>query len=219
MPRLRKPAAVPGASYQPAAIFHITSPAQLKALSDPLRLQIIETVAKEAHTVKQIAERLGQPPTKLYYHVSALEEAGFVTLVETRVKSGILEKYYRNTAENIEVDRKLLKMSSEREATLEAVLSVVFDATLEDLHRSFAAGLLDLSAGDRGGDAGRLILSRALCKLRRDDVPKFIAKFQALLKELVAGDAAADVVNYACTIAFYPQVQAAKGKKSRRRRA
>lgn len=212
----KEPAApAPGADYQPAEVFTITSPEQLKIISDPLRMQLLECVGAGALTVKQMATRLGQPPTKLYYHVSALEEAGFVVVVGTRLKSGIVEKYYRIAAQNIQVDRSLLKQPGAKDEALQTVLSAVFDATVADLQQSFAAGLFGLEG--EGQDLGhRLILTRSMCRLRPADVPRFIEKFEALLKELEAAEDAADGVSYACTVAFYPRLQE-KGKKNSKR--
>jgi AcrR family transcriptional regulator len=46
-------------------------------------------------TVKELAEALGVPPTRLYYHVKILEHAGLIEVVERRMVSGIEERTYR----------------------------------------------------------------------------------------------------------------------------
>src|SRR5258705_10917118 len=93
--------------FQPRATLRVTTLQQLKVLSDPLRVDMLEMILYEAHTVKQIATILGLPPTKLYYHMSALEAAGFARVVQTQVKSGIIEKYYRRAARTFLVDPRL----------------------------------------------------------------------------------------------------------------
>ena len=205
----------PGADYQPAEVLMVTSPEQLKTISDPLRMQLLECVSSEALTVKQMAARLGQPPTKLYYHVSALEEAGFVVVVDTRLKSGIVEKYYRITAQNIQVDRNLLKQSDAKDEVLQTMLSAVFDSTIADLQQSFAAGQLDLEAVNQDSDK-RLILVRSTYHLRSSDVAKFVEKIHDLLKELDAAEDKTDPLSYACTIAFYPRFQDKSRKNPKR---
>ena len=45
---------------------------QVKVLADPLRVRILETMALEERTTKQVAEELGEKPTRLYPHVEAL---------------------------------------------------------------------------------------------------------------------------------------------------
>src|SRR5260221_10320947 len=68
---------------------------QVRALSHPLRLKLLEIFAARACTTMQAAERLGESPTRLYYHVAALERAGLVRLTETRRNRGATEKYYK----------------------------------------------------------------------------------------------------------------------------
>lgn len=201
----REPAVepAPGADFKPAEMLSITSLEQLKAISDPLRMDILEIVAYEALTVKQMADKMNQPATKLYYHVSELEAAGFVKLVGTRVKSGIIEKYYRIAAESMHVDRSLLNAEEGVEESLEALINTVFDSTIADLFRSYRAGLLKQPADPEGQ---LLLLSHDLCRLRPEDVPTFIEKFKSLLEEMNPKNEGEDLVTYGCTIAFYPHV-------------
>src|SRR5438128_4537285 len=72
--------------------------AEMRALAHPLRLRIIELFAEAPRTTKQVAELLGQPPTRLYHHVAALERAGLLRLVETRQNRGTTEKWYEAAA-------------------------------------------------------------------------------------------------------------------------
>jgi len=66
----------------------------MRALAHPLRLRILEAFAETPRTTKQVAESLGQPPTRLYHHVAALERAGLLRLRETRKNRGTIEKWY-----------------------------------------------------------------------------------------------------------------------------
>src|SRR5436309_1208191 len=68
--------------------------AEMRALAHPLRLRIMEVFAEAPRTTKQVAEELGQPPTRLYHHVAALERAGLLRLRETRKNRGTTEKWY-----------------------------------------------------------------------------------------------------------------------------
>lgn len=80
---------------------------EIKTFSDPFRLKIILSYgdANEPMTVKQLAVKLGEVPAKVHYHVKELERIGILEIVETREKSGIMEKYYLPTAENIRIDK------------------------------------------------------------------------------------------------------------------
>jgi DNA-binding transcriptional ArsR family regulator len=70
----------------------------MRALAHPLRLRIMELFAEQPRTTKQVAALLGEPPTRLYHHVAALERAGLLRLTETRKKRGTLERWYEAVA-------------------------------------------------------------------------------------------------------------------------
>ena len=80
---------------------------QLKTLSDPLRLRVLEQFVLEPRTTKQVAVALGEKPTKLYRHVDALERVGLVRLVTTRRKRGTTERYFRAVARGVNDHRKV----------------------------------------------------------------------------------------------------------------
>jgi DNA-binding transcriptional ArsR family regulator len=82
---------------------------QLRAVADNLRLRILEQLALQAMTVTQLAGVLGEVQAKLHYHVRELEKVGLLKLVETREKGGILEKYYRSVAKNIQAPGSLFQ--------------------------------------------------------------------------------------------------------------
>ena len=76
--------------------------ADLRALAHPLRLRMMELFAETPRTTKQVAELLGQPPTRLYHHVAALERAGLLVLTERRQNRGAVEKWYTGVAQQIQ---------------------------------------------------------------------------------------------------------------------
>jgi hypothetical protein len=54
----------------------------------------MELFAETPRTTKQVADLLGEPPTRLYHHVAALERAGLLRLKETRQNRGTTEKWF-----------------------------------------------------------------------------------------------------------------------------
>ena len=93
--------------HQRTAVLTIRDPEQLKALADPLRIQILESICEEPKTTKQIADQLGENPTRLYHHVDTLEKAALIRLVETKPKRGTLEKYYGAVARQFRAEVSL----------------------------------------------------------------------------------------------------------------
>src|SRR5437868_10166113 len=126
MPRNGRPHAGPGAPPLAAGL------AEMRALAHPLRLRILEAFAEAPRTTKQVAELLGQPPTRLYHHVAALERAGLLRLVETRQNRGTTEKWYEAAARTMgnattlsERTAKTRTRKSQRDATRAMALTVL----------------------------------------------------------------------------------------------
>jgi DNA-binding transcriptional ArsR family regulator len=91
----RKQSARPGAPHLQATV------AEMRALAHPLRLRVLEVFAEAPRTTKQVADLLGEPPTRLYHHVAALERVGLLRLTETRKNRGTTEKWYEAIARTL----------------------------------------------------------------------------------------------------------------------
>ncbi len=94
-------------SREPAGTYVVSDIDELRALLDSKRVVILRMLAEESLTVKQLADRMGLVPASVHYHVKVLERSGLVALVDTKEKSGILEKYYRSIAREFQVDPSL----------------------------------------------------------------------------------------------------------------
>lgn len=96
--------------------YEITNLEQLRAISDLLRVRILDNLKEKPLTVTQLAEVLGMAPAKVHYHVRELEKVQLLKLVETREKGGILEKYYQAIARIINVSKGLFSSVPQDEA-------------------------------------------------------------------------------------------------------
>jgi DNA-binding transcriptional ArsR family regulator len=85
-------------SFEPSPFVIVDAPEQLKAFTDPLRVRVLAILAREAATNQQLAARLGEPHAKVLHHVRALLDMSLIQLVDTRIKGGNVEKYYRAVA-------------------------------------------------------------------------------------------------------------------------
>ena len=81
---------------------------EVRTIADPLRLQMLIQMA-EPKTAKQLAFALEVPVTRLYYHLSRLEEHKLVKVVGRRQVSGIEEKTYQAAANLGNWDRHSLE--------------------------------------------------------------------------------------------------------------
>src|SRR3954453_15275690 len=125
MPRKRRPG--PGAPLLDPNV------AEMRALAHPLRLRMMELFAEQPRTTKQVADLLGQPPTRLYHHVAALERAGLLVLKETRQNRGAVEKWYAGVAKQYQaIDEKQSKNKPSR-AARRALAATVLDQAKQEL--------------------------------------------------------------------------------------
>jgi len=76
----------------------LTRPAQVKALSHPLRTTILSLLHERAATVSELAVALERPKSTVAHHVKVLHEAGLVQVVRTRRVRAIEERFYGRTA-------------------------------------------------------------------------------------------------------------------------
>jgi DNA-binding transcriptional ArsR family regulator len=122
-------------------VFYVTTIEQARIIADPLRLRLMEYLSREPLTVTQLGERVGESPAKVHYHVRELERAGVVRLVETREKGGILEKYYRTVARNIQMAHDLLRTAPASD--VEAIIHEWFDMIAREGTRAALISLAD----------------------------------------------------------------------------
>jgi DNA-binding transcriptional ArsR family regulator len=191
---------------RPEEEFVITDLETLKVISEPLRLQILELLADEPRTVKQLAGQLNMAATRLYYHVNLLELHGLIRVTSTRIVSGIIEKQYQATACRFRVERSLLNLTpSAGDEALDTLVSSVFDRLRGEIKASARRGLIDFSpAAPR---ARTLLISRTLGKLPPERAAEFYARLEALIKEFdaIAADSADDAPHiFGMAAVMYP---------------
>lgn len=182
---------------------------QIKVLADPLRLRMLEAFCQE-RTTKQVAELLGEKPTKLYHHVEALERVGLIELARTRPNRGTVEKYYLAVARTFRADARAFRpgagAGSEENAAFRAMIATIFDTTAAEL----------ASLADRAGGAApavdaleeEALLSFVEIRASRAQLDELRGKLQEILRSLAADDeAAGDGIApeaYRLTLAYYP---------------
>ena len=76
----------------------LTTPAQVKALSHPLRNTILGLLHERAATVTELAVAVERPKSTVAHHVKVLAETGLVQVVRTRRVRAIEERFYGRTA-------------------------------------------------------------------------------------------------------------------------
>ncbi len=98
-----------------------------RALADPLRIRVLEALWFGPRSAKELAEAVGLPPDRLYYHLRQLEQAAVIEVSGYRpLPGGKVERLYQR----VEAEPPAGESSPEEIA---AFLDAVLDATKADI--------------------------------------------------------------------------------------
>lgn len=103
-----------------------------KALADPLRIRLLEALWDTPRSARELADFVGMPADRLYYHLGQMERAGLIRVAEYQPRArGKVERVYAP----VEVEPPHDAGPEETAAFLGAVL----DATNLDISAAFKA--------------------------------------------------------------------------------
>lgn len=103
----------------------------IKAIAHPRRIDILKTFNKSPLSAKQLSQLLDEPHAKINYHIKTLHKVGILELVEEKIKSGIVEKYYYPKAKNIVIGKKIIDFSLDDECDREKLYISKFENVSE----------------------------------------------------------------------------------------
>jgi DNA-binding transcriptional ArsR family regulator len=177
---------------------------QVRALSHPLRLRLIELFAKCPRTTKQAAEELGEAPTRLYHHVAALERAGLIRLRETRRNRGTTEKYFEAVSNRFTVGAEAAAAGQKDAGRTHAAMGfVVFDEARNELVRALGSGAAD-GPETLMAIRGVLRLSKREAKRLQKDLLDLLKRVQTVRTDAPGTASRAARRRYSLTIALLP---------------
>lgn len=161
----------------------------------------MELFAESPKTTKQVAELLGEPPTRLYHHVAALERAGLLVLKETRQNRGAVEKWYAGVAQQIQDSPRASDAQTPvRRKARRAVAATALEQAKQEV-MAIPAGAKEPSL------VARVVLVASpseIASIRQ----RLLDTVQSMRKEMEGEVHAADAecVRWALTVAFAPVV-------------
>ncbi len=86
----------------------LTTYSQLKAISDPLRAEMMMRLCERPYTGQLLSEKFGISRAKIHYHLKELEKNGLIEIVYTEEKNGIIQKFYQSVAKGFTPAAELL---------------------------------------------------------------------------------------------------------------
>ena len=160
-------------------------------------------LANEPRTVHQVAESLGVPFTRLYYHIKMLEKHNLIRVVDVvQLAGAIEEKYYQVTARQFTISRNLLTFDpAGKNDSLEYMLDGIFGASQRDIRKSVADGRIDLNATSPHPKS--LLARKFLLRLTDDQATNFQRDLQDLLLKYQSYETSSNDPYYSCLLALY----------------
>ena len=134
---------------------------QLKLMADPRRLAILRQLMAGPASLTLLGKALGVHPAWVRHHLKQLETAGLVELVETRIQSGVVEKFYRARAGGFLIQELILPENPARPVI---VFSGSHDLAVELLANQLS-NHLDVLTLPVGSLDGLVTLRQNLCNL------------------------------------------------------
>lgn len=178
-------------------VFKISNLEQVRLLSDPFKLSILQAFAEGERTTKDVAKALDQPITKLYRHVDALHAAGLLAITREKQKRGTVERYFEAAGRRFEADHSLFAGDAGGE-----------DDSIRDMLRAGEDEIVGaLRAAEENGKDEPLVV-----RLRIKASPGRLKELQEQLESWVESveqqgdddDSTDDHVEAGAMVAFYP---------------
>lgn len=163
----------------------------LKVLADPTRLAILRVLMTGSPrdlpvlSVKELAERLDEPQTKLYRHVKQLAAGGLIVVAQTRLVSGIVEQRYRTGQLSLDLEPGLLRQHATTDDTT-AMFTAALDAFREDMVTGLRAGRVRFDTDAPPEESyRRTIVANGLNRVPAARATEFRDRLAALMHEMV----------------------------------
>ncbi len=178
---------------------------QIKAISHPYRVEVFGTFeGDQPQSAKQVAEKLGEPHAKVNYHIKSLLKVGILELVDEKVKSGIIEKYYQPAAHKLIIDKSFMQNVDEDvlQSINQASLSI-FEKISEDFYK----------AAEKAIDQPKFINHHNDYYLTNTEVKELIQKIEELTKDYLSDKndkTREDTNSYSIAILGIPKVKSQK---------
>lgn len=155
---------------------------QMKIISDKNKMNILNTFELEKSlTVTEISNKLDMPYSRVNYHVKLLENVGLLEVVDTKIKSGIVEKYYLPTAEEFKIDKSIsIFEDTEEKNEYEKGVKKFYNAILKGLQDDYK-GIME-----SGSVTNELNMLNSVIFLNEGDVEEVNHTFKNFLNYIVS---------------------------------
>jgi DNA-binding transcriptional ArsR family regulator len=145
----------------------------------PPRPAVVERL-RQPMTVAELATSLGEPASRLYYHVNELERVGLIEVVEVRDRGNLREKVYRVIAPSIRVDPAVFQTGGDGADLLQETVLTILAAAGDAFRRAARADQISATA------APSMVHAHDELRLAPADAAELAKRARALVEEFRA---------------------------------
>lgn len=146
---------------------------------DPLRMRIVYLLIRSGRTVKELADELGLPVTRLYYHVNMLLDSGIIAVAQTEKVGAMIQRRFRAVAREHWPAPSLIELIQEDPRMAELFSSLVLESARVD-----AEALLTSNRLDPGSRESLGVVGRTFFRLDPERVEHWIARMADVIEEI-----------------------------------
>lgn len=168
---------------EPDEVFWIDDMETFEIIGDTVRLEIMEWL-RHPRSVKELAELMEVPRTRLYHHIGLLVDAGVIRVVESREVGAMTERIYQVAAQSFQPSPSFLESSDPRRQA-QIILDALFAATRADFVRAVEDGLVDLRDCQEARTAE---VARRSMMLSGDRLHRFLEELDRIYTEYSSED-------------------------------
>jgi predicted transcriptional regulator len=146
---------------------------QRRALTSPIRLEILGHLDPGAASIAEVAERMGRPPTSLYYHFALLERVGLIRKAGGRKSGKRTEALYETIASKIGVPAA--KSAGRPDEHVLRTMGAAFRMAERDMEEALRSG-----TARSEGRLRNFLATRLHCRLTNKSLSEINAHLRAI---------------------------------------
>lgn len=173
-----------------------------EVLNNPVRVRILRHLTEPA-SVRRVAESLKMPPTRLYYHFNLMEEAGIISVVETRKVGAMVQRLYRATARGFRPSPQLSRGGYAPHELARIATGVVLDGARADAEEALT-GHFQRIRDDEPAELRDGVFGRSVGFFTREQAEQFADKLRQFIEDEFDPHDRSDGDEYGLTFVFFP---------------
>jgi DNA-binding transcriptional ArsR family regulator len=195
-------------------VFEINDISVLEILNNATRLKILSNL-EEPSSVRAVADAMGVPVTRLYYHINLLEGAGLIKIVETRKVGAMIERIYQSVADIFRPGQAIFNDNEDLERLAKVTSDIVLDGARLDAEVGLLRHFEAMAQGKTRSELHPGTVSRSVRSVSKARAEEFAKRLEDLVDEWsrTVSESGDEEEEFSLSIVFFPLVSPTQGAR------